>query len=202
MTKPLLSFDILLPSIRFLSTVKMLAYVFESPSICLDSSSKVTSSHNHPTSDIKDAFSSNSPDYILASSNYSSASPGNSFFEFSNNSSGLVPIASPTLSLFHDKPYMKVMQAYDVISPSQVTIPPPTIVPSSSVLSLSPMFDSQDLFPPEEISPLKDTETPVELPIPISPSSLIGPLSPVRSTTPPPDYPFDAELDNSLWIIP
>ncbi|GJT66534.1 hypothetical protein Tco_1018014 [Tanacetum coccineum] len=30
--------------------------------------------------------------------------------------------------------------------------------------------------------------------------------SPVRSTTPPPDYPFDkpifAELDNSLWIIP
>nr|GEY11090.1 reverse transcriptase domain-containing protein [Tanacetum cinerariifolium] len=33
-----------------------------------------------------------------------------------------------------------------------------------------------------------------------------GSSSPVRSTTPPPDYPFDefisAELDNSLWIIP
>nr|GEY03876.1 hypothetical protein [Tanacetum cinerariifolium] len=57
-----------------------------------------------------------------------------------------------------------------------------------------------------EISPLKDTKTPVESPIPISPSSSVGPSSPVRSTTPPPDYPFDksifAELDNSLWIIP
>ncbi|GJT27176.1 hypothetical protein Tco_0907451 [Tanacetum coccineum] len=43
-------------------------------------------------------------------------------------------------------------------------------------------------------------------PIPSSPSSLVGSSSPVRSTTPPPDYPFDesifAELDNSLWIIP
>nr|GEU80391.1 reverse transcriptase domain-containing protein [Tanacetum cinerariifolium] len=51
----------------------------------------------------------------------------------------------------------------------------------------------------------KDTETPVESPIPISPSSLVGSSSPVRSTTPPPDYPFDksifAELDYSLWII-
>ncbi|GJW65854.1 putative reverse transcriptase domain-containing protein [Tanacetum coccineum] len=43
-------------------------------------------------------------------------------------------------------------------------------------------------------------------PIPSSPSSSVGSSSPVRSTTPPPDYPFDesifAELDNSLWIIP
>nr|GEV48539.1 reverse transcriptase domain-containing protein [Tanacetum cinerariifolium] len=64
------------------------------------------------------------------------------------------------------------------------------------------MFDSQDFFPPEEISPPKDTEAPVELPIPISSSSSVGPSSPVRSTIPPPDYPFDGELDNSLWIIP
>nr|GEZ24464.1 hypothetical protein [Tanacetum cinerariifolium] len=51
--------------------------------------------------------------------------------------------------------------------------------------------------PPQDISP-KNTETPVESPIPVPPSS-----SPVRSTTP--DYLFDksifAELDNSLWII-
>nr|GEW03633.1 hypothetical protein [Tanacetum cinerariifolium] len=55
-----------------------------------------------------------------------------------------------------------------------------------------------------EISP-KDTET-SKSPTPVSPSSSIGSSSPVRSTTPPPDYPFDksifAELDNSLWIIP
>ncbi|GJV48587.1 reverse transcriptase domain-containing protein [Tanacetum coccineum] len=66
------------------------------------------------------------------------------------------------------------------------------------------------LFPlhtlPTKISPPKDAETPVESPIPISPSSSVGSSSPVRSTIPPPDYPFDksifAELDNSLWIIP
>ncbi|GJT78299.1 hypothetical protein Tco_1045024 [Tanacetum coccineum] len=67
-------------------------------------------------------------------------------------------------------------------------------------------FDSRDLFPPEKIPPPKDTETPVESPIPISPFSLVGSSSPIRSTTPSPDYPFDesifVELDNSLWIIP
>ncbi|GJZ40540.1 hypothetical protein Tco_0587426 [Tanacetum coccineum] len=164
------------------------------------------SSPNHPTSDIEDAFSSNFPDYILASPDYFPASPGNTSSESLNNSSGLVPIASPTPSLFHNNPYMKVMQAYDAISPPQVTIPSPTVVPPSPVLSLSPMFYSRYFFPPEEIPPPKDTKTPIESPIPISLSSSVGYSSPVRSTTPPPDYPFDdsifADLDNSLWIIP
>ncbi|GKC58533.1 hypothetical protein Tco_1086131 [Tanacetum coccineum] len=114
------------------------------------------SSPNHPTSDIEDAFSSNFPDYILASSDYFPASPGNTSSESSNNSSSLVPIASPTPSLFHNNPYMKFMQTYDAISLLQVTILPPTIVPPSPVLSLSPMFDSLDFFPPEEIPPPRD----------------------------------------------
>ncbi|GJW15579.1 hypothetical protein Tco_0019712 [Tanacetum coccineum] len=107
---------------------------------------------------------------------------------------------------------MEVMQAYDAtnnelpIPPLQAPIAPPTVVSPSPVLSLSPIFDSRDFFPPKEISPPNDIETPVELPIPISPFSLVGSSSPVRSTTPPPDYPFDksifVELDNSLWIIP
>nr|GEU53338.1 reverse transcriptase domain-containing protein [Tanacetum cinerariifolium] len=122
---------------------------------------------------------------------------GKTYSSSSNNSFGLVPIASPTLSLFHDDPYMKVMHAYYA---NELPISPPTIMPPSLVLSLSPMFDSREIPPP------KDTETPVESPIPISPSSSVGSLSPVRSTTPPPDYPFDksifVELDNSLWIIP
>ncbi|GJY47656.1 reverse transcriptase domain-containing protein [Tanacetum coccineum] len=42
-----------------------------------------------------------------------------------------VPIASPTLSLFHDDPYMKVMQAYYA---KESPIPPPTIVPPSSIM--------------------------------------------------------------------
>ncbi|GKA97608.1 hypothetical protein Tco_0825502 [Tanacetum coccineum] len=63
--------------------------------------------------------------------------------------------------------------------------------------------DIEHMIPP---TPPRDTESPVGSPIPSSPSSSVGSSSPVRSTTPPPDYPFDesifAKLDNSLWIIP
>ncbi|GJR40479.1 hypothetical protein Tco_1216163 [Tanacetum coccineum] len=108
------------------------------------------SSPNHPTSDIEDAFSSNFPDYIPASPDYVPASPGKTYSSSSNNSFGLVPIASPTLLLFHDDPYMKVMHAYYA---KESPIPPPTIVPPSSMLSL--MFNPQEFFLPEELLPLK-----------------------------------------------
>ncbi|GKB21275.1 hypothetical protein Tco_0855198 [Tanacetum coccineum] len=65
------------------------------------------SSPSHPTSNIKDAFSSNFPDYIPASPDYVPALLGKTYSSSSNNSFGLVPIASPTLSIFHDDPYMK-----------------------------------------------------------------------------------------------
>ncbi|GJV50067.1 hypothetical protein Tco_1440279 [Tanacetum coccineum] len=62
--------------------------------------------------------------------------------------------------------------------------------------------DIEHIIPP---TPPRDTEPPVGSPIPLSPSSSVGSSSPVRSTTPPPGYPFDesifAKLDNSLWII-
>ncbi|GJX64520.1 hypothetical protein Tco_0298863 [Tanacetum coccineum] len=61
-----------------------------------------------------------------------------------------VPIASPTLLLFHDDPFMKVMQAYYA---KESPIPPPTIVPPSPILS--PMFNPQEFFVPEELLPLK-----------------------------------------------
>ncbi|GJX89963.1 hypothetical protein Tco_0343289 [Tanacetum coccineum] len=107
-------------------------------------------SPNHHTSDIEDAFSSNFPDYIPASSDYVPALLGNTCSRSSNNSFGLVLKASPTLSLFHDDPYMKVMQAYYA---KESPIPPPTIVPPSSMIS--PMFNSQEFFLPEELLPLK-----------------------------------------------
>ncbi|GJZ86077.1 hypothetical protein Tco_0657687 [Tanacetum coccineum] len=65
------------------------------------------SSPNHYTSDIEDAFSSNILDFIPASSDYVPASPGKTYSGSSNNSFGVVLIVSPTLSLFHDDPYMK-----------------------------------------------------------------------------------------------
>ncbi|GJY58077.1 hypothetical protein Tco_0457969 [Tanacetum coccineum] len=65
------------------------------------------SSPSHPTSGNEDAFSSNFPDYILAFPDYVSALPGKTYSSSSNKSFGLVPIASPTLLLFLDDPYMK-----------------------------------------------------------------------------------------------
>ncbi|GJW07637.1 hypothetical protein Tco_1570060 [Tanacetum coccineum] len=159
---------------------------------------------NHPIivpsdSDIKDAFAStNVPDYFPAT-------PRNTSPDSSNDLTKYL-LATLVFSPLHDDPYMRVIQAYDAISPPQVTIPPLAVLPPSLVLSLSPMFDSEDFFPPKEIPPPKDTKNSVESPIPISPSLSVGSSSPVRSITPPPDYPFDksifAELDNSLWIIP
>ncbi|GJU07520.1 putative reverse transcriptase domain-containing protein [Tanacetum coccineum] len=70
------------------------------------------SSPNHPTSNIEDAFSSNFSVYIPASPDYVPALPRKTYSSSSKNSFGLVPKASPTLSLFHNDPYMKVMHAY------------------------------------------------------------------------------------------
>ncbi|GJY24477.1 hypothetical protein Tco_0398135 [Tanacetum coccineum] len=64
----------------------------------------------------------------------------------SNNSFGLVLIASPTLSLFHDDPFMKFMHAYYA---QESPISPPTIMPPSS------MFNPQEFFLPEELLPIK-----------------------------------------------
>nr|GEW41095.1 hypothetical protein [Tanacetum cinerariifolium] len=72
------------------------------------------------------------------------------FIESSNDSSCLVPIASLTLSLFHDEPYMKVMHAYYA---KESPIPPPVIVPPSLMLSL--MFNPQEFILPEELLPPK-----------------------------------------------
>ncbi|GJX90971.1 reverse transcriptase domain-containing protein [Tanacetum coccineum] len=84
------------------SPVKNKLYAFNDFPVLL----RTMSSPNHPTSEIEDASSSNFPDFILASPDYVPASPGKTYSS-SSNSFGVVPIASPTLSLFHDDPYMK-----------------------------------------------------------------------------------------------
>ncbi|GJX02728.1 reverse transcriptase domain-containing protein [Tanacetum coccineum] len=88
---------------------------------------------NHPTSDIEDAFSSNCLDYVPTS-------PGKTYSSSSNNSFGLVPIVSPTLLLFHDDPYMKVIHAYYA---KESPIPPPTIVSPSTIMPPKRMSTSE-----------------------------------------------------------
>ncbi|GJW99376.1 hypothetical protein Tco_0183290 [Tanacetum coccineum] len=104
------------------------------------------SSPNHPTSNVEDAFSSNFPNYLPVSPDYFPASPGNTYSS-SSNSFGVVPIASLTLSLFHDDPYMKVMQAFYA---EKSPIPPPTIIPQSSMLNPQEFFLPEELLPPKK----------------------------------------------------
>ncbi|GKD35160.1 hypothetical protein Tco_1250669, partial [Tanacetum coccineum] len=70
------------------------------------------SSPDHPTANLEDAFSSNFPKYVpSASPDYVMASPGKTYSSASNLF-GIVPLTSPTLLLFPNDPYMKVLQAF------------------------------------------------------------------------------------------
>nr|GFA76887.1 hypothetical protein [Tanacetum cinerariifolium] len=80
------------------------------------------SSSNHLTSDIEDAFS----EYISVVPDYSPASPGKTYSSASNNSTDVIPPTSSNLSLFHNDPYINVMNAYATFTPSPIPIPPPT----------------------------------------------------------------------------
>ncbi|GJV03808.1 reverse transcriptase domain-containing protein, partial [Tanacetum coccineum] len=102
---------------------------------------------DHPTSNLEDAFSSNFLNYVPpASPDYVPASPRKTYSSASN-SFGIVPLASPTLSLFHDDPYMKVLQDfYTEKSP----IPPLIIIPPKP----------QEFFLPEGLlSPTKSSSS-------------------------------------------
>nr|GEU95147.1 reverse transcriptase domain-containing protein [Tanacetum cinerariifolium] len=79
------------------------------------------SSPNHPTSNIEDAFSSIFSDYLPASPDYVPASSRKTYSS-SSNSFGVVLIASPSLLLFLDDPYMK-KQGHDQSSSFTSTLP-------------------------------------------------------------------------------
>nr|GEV60815.1 hypothetical protein [Tanacetum cinerariifolium]GEW07581.1 hypothetical protein [Tanacetum cinerariifolium] len=105
------------------------------------------SSPDNPTSNLEDAFSSNFPNYLPpASLDYVLASRGKTYSS-SSNSLGIVPLASPTLSLFHDDPYMKVLQAFYT---KNSLIPPPIITPPSSMPNPQEFFLPKDLLSPKK----------------------------------------------------
>ncbi|GKB87282.1 hypothetical protein Tco_0959554 [Tanacetum coccineum] len=100
---------------------------------------------------LEDVFSSNFPNYVPpASPDYIPTSPGKTYSSASNLF-GIAPLASPTLSLFPDDPYMKALQAFytekSPISPP-IIIPPKTqefFLPEGllSLMQLSPSTPSQ-----------------------------------------------------------
>nr|GEV33114.1 reverse transcriptase domain-containing protein [Tanacetum cinerariifolium] len=92
------------------------------------------SSPNHPTTNIEDAFSSNFPDYTMASPKYFTALPGNISPNPSDNLSKYL-LASLAISAFYD------MQAYNAVA-NKPHIPPQDPITSN-------YFDS---MPPKRIS--------------------------------------------------
>nr|GEW26393.1 hypothetical protein [Tanacetum cinerariifolium] len=100
--------------------------------------------------------------------------------------------------MYYDDSYLYVSGITMVLLPSDFFKP---LYPG--IMDMINNQDIKHMIPP---TLPRDTEPPVESPIPLSPSSSVGSSSPVKSTTPPPDYAFDEsifiELDNSLWIIP
>ncbi|GKB28280.1 putative ribonuclease H-like domain-containing protein [Tanacetum coccineum] len=155
---------------------------------------RVMSTSTHPIIilsdyDVEDAFPSiNTPDYIPASPDYSPASLGNTS-------------SDPSEDLSKDGHDDEIVLARVRIATLEILIEDI----QDTNLCIMDMINNQDIEHMILPTPPRDTEPPVGSPISSSPSSSIGSSSPVRSTTPPPDYPFDesifAELDNSLWII-
>nr|GEU41699.1 putative reverse transcriptase domain-containing protein [Tanacetum cinerariifolium] len=105
------------------------------------------SSLDHPTSNLEDAFSSNFLNYLpSASLDYVPASPRKTYSS-SSNSFGIIPLASPTLSLFHDDPYIKVLQAFYT---ENSTIPLLIITPPSLMPNPQEFFLPEDLLSPKK----------------------------------------------------
>nr|GEV53322.1 hypothetical protein [Tanacetum cinerariifolium] len=115
------------------------------------------SSPNHHTSNIEDAFSSNFLDFIPASPDYVPTSSRKTYSN-SSDSFGIVPIALPSLLLFHIDPCMKVLPAFyakELPIPPPNPISPPVILTPSLVLPPSLLFDPRYFFVPKELLPLK-----------------------------------------------
>nr|GEW18151.1 retrotransposable element Tf2 [Tanacetum cinerariifolium] len=97
-------------------------------------------------SDIEDAFSfTHSPNYTPASPDYFSASPRKTSSDPSEDLSKYL-LASLAILLFHDDPYMKVMQAYNATSnasfiPPRAPIAPPTVLPPSPIETILNLLD-------------------------------------------------------------
>nr|GEU62992.1 reverse transcriptase domain-containing protein [Tanacetum cinerariifolium] len=103
----------------------------------------------------------------------------------------------------HDDEVVLTRVRISTLEVTMALLPPGFLEPLyPGIMNMINAQDIEHMIPP---TPPKDIEPPVGSPIPSSSSLSVGSSSPVRSTTPPPDYSFDesifAELDNSLWII-
>nr|GEW95278.1 putative reverse transcriptase domain-containing protein [Tanacetum cinerariifolium] len=98
---------------------------------------------NHLTSNIEDALI----EYVSVVPDYSPASPGKTYSSASNKSTDVIPQTSSNFSLFHDDPYISIMNAYATFTPSPIPIPPLIIKPLSESLEF---FLLKELLSPKK----------------------------------------------------
>nr|GEV37814.1 hypothetical protein [Tanacetum cinerariifolium] len=102
------------------------------------------SSPNHPTFKIKDAFSSNFPDYVPASPDCFPATPGNTSPDSSNDFTKYL-LATLVFPPLHDDPYMEeISLPKDAETPVESSIPvssSSSVGSSSPVRSITPLLD-------------------------------------------------------------
>nr|GEX76311.1 hypothetical protein [Tanacetum cinerariifolium] len=86
---------------------------------------------DHSTSNTEDAFSSNLPDYTMASSRNISLDPPDNLSKYL--------LASPAISPFHNVQAYNAANKPPILSPDHITSP--VILTPSPVLPPSPLFD-------------------------------------------------------------
>nr|GEZ53764.1 hypothetical protein [Tanacetum cinerariifolium] len=96
------------------------------------------SSPNHPTFDIVDAFSSNSPDYISASLDYFSASSRNIYPDSSNDLTKYLLTSLAVLPLSRVLSLPPMIDSRDFFSSKKISPPKDTETPVKSPIPVSP----------------------------------------------------------------
>nr|GEW62294.1 hypothetical protein [Tanacetum cinerariifolium] len=151
------------------------------------------SSPNHPTFNIEDAFSSNFPDYTMASPRNISPDPPDNLSNF--------PFASLAISPFHNVQACNAVANKPPIPPQDPITPPTILTPSSVPPSL--LFDPLHFFIPEELlPPKKQIHPPSSSSTTLSNSSrkqaciLVPPSSSTYTPTPPQIYELEKSYIN------
>ncbi|GJY60507.1 hypothetical protein Tco_0461164 [Tanacetum coccineum] len=156
------------------------------------------SSPNHPTSEIEDAFSSNFSDYIPASPDYVPTLLGKTYSSSSNNSFGLVPIASPFGSGYRERLVSRATVIENKVETLTITT---FLFLSKKVLCATTSSGISDVFPSHPTSDIEDAFS-SNFPDYISASPDYVPASPGKTYSSSSNNSFDSPIPPPSIVPP